>query len=635
MAKRHRGLVRFLLLLIIKVGCSKGDTTIVCEECNRVNERLGIDIDLFFHNLERISLGSNTLDALDRQIICASLLGKERNEIANLISQKPLYVRDRLSYYLYPKIARLMSVNRDEVTKNWIVILNWLLDPNGEYRLHPPAQLNADNFQASFGRQVFLYPRDRQIGNAQISAARYCQSGSWYSAQRCFLDAWSRGNQTFNSGSPEILIYINNCAIERNYPRLIQQNIPVRTIAVVVPIHHDRGQIATETLQGIAQIQLQVNAQIPELGLAEFFQNIPPLFDTLLHCKIALKVLIVNDINNLYDGDDRTAENLTKLASRLNLIAIIGHYSSEATQRAMPVYAQAEIVLVNSSSTSTQLSLLGIGERLYFFRIPPVDTINAAKLVEYLADPAAFPHLPALKKTAIIYAKNSIYSNSYLQAIEDELKSKTSDFQILPNFGYLTEEDIRASDYIEQINSEEVDIVIIIIDARIDPNFLANTGLLSRLNLNRCVLAGSATLYKQNFSHSIDDRQPQIVSCLPWHWDSRTNGCNSDRLPAQEFCTLASHLWNANKVTWRSATAFDSVLLIYQILQQFPHIDDSRSLLEQMDRHFKIEHHQFQGITGTIAFQDNGDRLYAPAEIVKLEWHQSQRRWQWQCISST
>lgn len=454
-------------------------------------------------------------------------------------------------------------------------------------------------------------------------------------AQRCFLEAWTSGKQIFHSGSPEILIYINNCAIEQNRTRLIQKKISVRTIAVVVPIHHDRGQIAMETLQGIAQIQLQINTQIRELELAQLYPNTPPLLDTLLHYKIALKILIVNDINNLHDGDDRTAENLTRLAPQLNLIAIIGHYSSEATQRALPVYAQAGIVLVNSSSTSTQLSLLGIGEQLCFFRIPPIDTINAVRLVDFLADSSAFSHLPALKKIAIIYAKNSIYSNSYRQAIEDKLSDKTSDFQVLSTFGYVSEEDIRASNYIEQINNEGVDIVIIIIDARIDPNFLANTGLLSQLNLGRCVLAGSATLYKQNFGRSIDDRQPQIVSCLPWHWDSRANGCNSDRLPAREFCTLASRLWDANKVTWRSATAFDSVLLIYQILQQFPHIDDSRSLLEQMDRHFKLEHHQFQGITGQIAFQANGDRLYPPSEIVKLEWHQSQRRWQWNCISPT
>lgn len=261
---------------------------------------------------------------------------------------------------------------------------------------------------------IFLYPYDRQIGNDQISAAKLYQSGLWYQAQSCFLAAWNRGKRIFHSGSPEILIYSNNCAIDRNCARLSREKIPVRTIAVVVPINHDRGQIATETLQGIAQIQLQVNARIGALGLAELCHNIPPLFDTLLHRKIALKILIVNDINNLYNGDDRTAENLTRLASELNLIAIIGHYSSEATKRAAPVYAHAGIVLVNSSSTSTELSSLEIDERLGFFRIPPIGTINAAKLVDFLANPAASPHLPAIEKTAIIYAKNSMYSSSYL-----------------------------------------------------------------------------------------------------------------------------------------------------------------------------------------------------------------------------
>jgi branched-chain amino acid transport system substrate-binding protein len=103
-----------------------------------------------------------------------------------------------------------------------------------------------------------------------------------------------------------------------------------------VPIHHDRGQIAAETLQGIAQIQLQINAQIQELELDRLYLDISPLQNLpIIHHKIAIKILIVNDINNLYDGNDRTAQSLTKLASKLNLIAVIGHYSSEATRRAL------------------------------------------------------------------------------------------------------------------------------------------------------------------------------------------------------------------------------------------------------------------------------------------------------------
>jgi ABC-type branched-subunit amino acid transport system substrate-binding protein len=314
-------------------------------------------------------------------------------------------------------------------------------------------------------------------------------------------------------------------------------------------------------------------------------------------------------------------------------MAVIGHYSSEATQRALPVYAQAEMVLVNSSSTSNQLSSLEIGDRLCFFRTPPRDAVNAATLVRFLGDPRSFPTLPQLKKVAIIYAKNSIYGNSYRQAIEHELSTRKDSFQTIPPFGYVSEEDIRSSNYIESIDSEGVDIVIIIIDARIDPNFLANTGLLNELNLDRCILAGSATLYKQNFNRSIANPQAQIVSCLPWHWDSLVNGCNSERYHAKDFCALADRLWGEQKVTWRSATAFDSVLTIYRILQQFIHINDARSLLEYMDRQYKIENNHFEGVTGTFSFQPNGDRLNPPTEIVKLEWDLSLQKWRWKCIS--
>ncbi len=606
-----------------------------CNECDLVNERLGIDIELFFHDLASISIERSQLNNLDRQIICASLLGQDRHEITNTISiNSSSYVRDRLSDRIYPTIGILMSVDLAEVRNKWLVILNWLLDPAQKYRLHPPAQLNADNFQASFGRQVFLYAHDRQIGNAQIRAANYYQSGSWYFAQRYFLAAWHSGRELFQSGSPEILIYINNCAIERHASQLRARGISIRTIAIVVPIYHDNGQIAAQTLQGIAQIQLQINVRVRELELDNIFPDISRLDSgSILAHESALKISIVNDINNLYDGHDRTAENLTRLASSLNLMAVIGHYSSEATQRALPVYAQAEMVLVNSSSTSDRLSLLEIGDELCFFRIPPRDAINAASLVSFLGDPRSFPALPQLKKVSIIYDRHSIYSNSYRQAVEDELKARQDRFQTISTFGYISEEDIRSSNYIEQINSAGVDIVIIVIDARIDPNFLANTGLLSELNLDRCILAGSATLYKQNFNRSIANPQAQIVSCVPWHWNSLVNGCNSNRSHASNFCALAERLWGEQKVTWRSATAFDSVLLLYRIFQQFPDISDARSLSEYMHRHYKVENIQVEGVTGTISFQANGDRLNPPTEIVKLEWHQSLKQWQWQCIS--
>jgi branched-chain amino acid transport system substrate-binding protein len=594
-----------------------------CPECDQVNEKLGIDIDSFFNDLDQF----NDLKPTDKRIICASLLGKTREEIEEITHCK---IKDRLSSFIYLRIAKLMSVEQSKIAGNWIVILNWLLDPSRDYRLNPSTQLNADNFQASFGRQVFLYTYDREIGTAQIRGARRYQSNSFYQAQQCFLFAWNNGKNIFNSGSPEISIYINNCAIELNAAELAKRNIAVYTIAVVVPIYHDRGQIAAETLQGIAQIQFQINAQVPELSIneLELTSQVP---SPLSIQKFALKILIVNDINNLHNGNDRTAENLVKLSSSLNLIAVIGHYSSEATSRALPVYAEAGIVLVNSSSTSTKLSSVDIGKQLCFFRIPPMDSINAANLISFLSISANFPHLPKQKKVAIIYAKNSTYSKSYLAAVQEELQARKKDFKLLSTFGYISEDHLRSSDYMSEISSAEVDVVILIIDARIEPNFLANTGLLSKLNLDHCVLAGSATLYRQRFSQAIG--QPQIISCLPWHWHSAVNGHQSDNNLANNFCALAANLWGSEKVTWRSATAYDSVLLIARMLQQFPDITNASMLLQRMDEYLKNKSHQMAGVTGKILFQKNGDREHPPAEIVKLCWNEDIRDWQWECIS--
>jgi branched-chain amino acid transport system substrate-binding protein len=597
---------------------------------NQVMEKLGIDINLFFSNLDKL----NTLQPTDKIIICASLQGKNREETSVIVNALvKVRVQDRLSKIIYPQIARLMSMNAVDIANRWTLILNWILDPAQGYRLNTVTQLNADSFQASFGRQVFLYTYDRDIGTAQITGAKRYQSSLFYPARESFLLAWRTGKTMFNSGSPEILIYINNCVIELNHTDLERRGIAVYTIAVVVPIHHDHGQIAAETLQGIAQIQFQINSQIPELSINELAltSEIPP---SLGLQKFALKILIVNDINNLHNGHDRTAENLVELSSSLNLIAVIGHYSSEATSRALPVYAESGIVLVNSSSTSTKLSSLDIGEQLCFFRIPPMDAVNAASLISFLSVSENFPHLPKQKKVAIIYASNSTYAKSYLAVVAQELSKYPGSFKLLSEFGYTSEDHLRLSDYVTEINSSKVDVVILIIDARIEPNFLANTGILSDLDLKHCVLAGSATLYRQKFNRDILDHQPKIISCLPWHWNSSINGHQSRNSLANNFCTLAESLWSSEKVTWRSATAYDSVLLIARILQRFPNVNEPKTLLQRMDEYLKKQNNPIEGVTGQISFNKNGDRYEPPTEIVQLCWNESARNWQWECVSS-
>jgi branched-chain amino acid transport system substrate-binding protein len=74
------------------------------------------------------------------------------------------------------------------------------------------------------------------------------------------------------------------------------------------------------------------------------------------------------------------------------------------------------LVLINSSSTSNELSQLSGGESLSFLRLTTQDDVNAQKLVDYFWEKAP---INSIQKVAIIYNKNSSYSNSYKNSIQE------------------------------------------------------------------------------------------------------------------------------------------------------------------------------------------------------------------------
>jgi ABC-type branched-subunit amino acid transport system substrate-binding protein len=611
----------------------------MCENCQQVIEELNINIEFFFQQLDGL-LNKKQLNELDKSIICQSLLGYSRQDIAHRVNLSDQKIRDRLSNNIYPRIAEALHFDQEQIAGNWVMILNLLLNPKNGYKLNPAPQLNNDNFQGSFGRQIFLYPSNQEIVQSQIEGTQFYQQGLYYQALKCFLSAWKQELKIYKTGNPETLIYINNCLIEYKQSILREKKIEIYTLAVVVPFYHNQGHVAAEILRGIAQIQLQINIQSFEKISLDQELNLddikPDIFFTLNNTSrsIALRILIVNDPNNLYDPYNQTAENLANLAPQLNLMAIIGHYSSEMTKKAMHFYAKNGISLINASSTSNELSCLSGGESLSFFRLTTPDRINAARLADYLTENSVNQ---GLKTVALIYNKNSTYSTSYKNSIKEYLEQKPGQFSFLKECDYISGNYYQIQNYLEEIKQVSVDIIIIIPDGGIEPNSLNNAGLISRLNLNDCLIAGSATFYQENVLHwiheqsqynTINQDEYQIVACIPWHWQSETNGCNSANTLAQYFCQIGTQLWGEGNLTWRSATAFDSVLIILRTLEKY-HSQDSQSLLIQMIKYLKEQRNKVKGVTGIIEFDEKGDRLNPPTEIVAVTWNERQQKWQW------
>lgn len=91
--------------------------------------------------------------------------------------------------------------------------------------------------------------------------------------------------------------------------------------------------------------------------------------------------------------DPRQAATVAqRLASRPDILAVVGHFSSTASLAAQPIYDRAGIVMISPSSTSPALS----GKR-NFFRTAVTDDLVASQLAEF-----AVRNLGA-KKVAILY----------------------------------------------------------------------------------------------------------------------------------------------------------------------------------------------------------------------------------------
>lgn len=620
------------------------------EEYQQIIEQLNINIELFLEKLASIP-PKKQLSDLDKRIICQSLLGRTPKRIAEICNEDKQTIRDRLSRYIYPKIEEVIPPEQPTKEGYWTLILNFLLNSTNGYKLNPTFQLNSDNFQGSFGKQTFLHPPNQEVARSQIAGTRLYQQGLYYQALLCFVEAWKKEKQTSIAGNPETLIYLNNCLIECQKDRLKEKNIKLYKLAVVVPFYHNQGRVAAEILRGVAQIQLQVNLQSLDIN---YLKNshlldavIPGSFSPFknLRTQTVWQILIVNDPNNLYDPYNQTAEGLGNLASQLDLVAVLGHYSSEMTKKALSFYAKKGLFLVNSSSTSNELSSLPIAENLSFFRLTTTDDTNAKQLVNYLSENCL---MKSSMKVAIIYNQNSSYSTSYKIAIEQYFAEYEQKFKLLKECSYLSEDYYKVRDYLEELKQQKVDIIILIPDGGVEPNSLNNTALISRLNLNNCLIAGSATFYQENVLQWIHEQsqdgllnlnQSQIIACIPWHYNSENNGCNSSNFLAQYFCQMGSELWGEDNLTWRSATAFDSVFIILRVLELY-HLQNNQllmncqTLLEQMDRYFKRQRNVEIGVTGKIQFAKNGDRINPPVEIVSVAWNEQKRRWKWEHLKS-
>ena len=356
---------------------------------------------------------------------------------------------------------------------------------------------------------------------------------------------------------PEALIYLNNAKARENGNRV--------KIAVSVPIGQSPN-IAKEMLRGVAQAQDEVNNN-----------------NSGINGK-ALEVAIAND-----DNDPFTARNIAKaFVTDKNVLAVVGHHSSDVTKEAGKEYNSGELVAISPTSTSIQISNFS----RYVFRTVPNDKLAAEKLAEYMVTNLQN------KKAAVFYDFGSAYSESLKEEFAKAVKDKYG--EVLETFD-LSKLNFNANTAVKKAISQNIEVLMLI------PNSITMDKVQEvvkevKNNQKQLSLLGGDVLYSPKILGIWGKQFEGMVVTIPWNIDSN---------PKSNFVKNSKTLWKA-PVSWQTATSYDATQAIIGALK----INNTRNGIQKT---LHSSSFSVNGATGKIQFSESGDRINNNIFLVKVQ----------------
>lgn len=379
---------------------------------------------------------------------------------------------------------------------------------------------------------------DKQAGIEAIASGDYAQAVTRLEAA---LQA--------NRNDPETLIYLNNARIG---------NEPAYTIAVAVPAA-TASNSALEILRGVAQAQTEVNQ-------AGGMNGTP------------LKVVIVSD-----DNDPTTSTAVAEtLVQNPDILGVVGHFGSDATLAAAPIYQQAGLVMVSPTSTSISLSEQGDA----IFRTVPSDRFTATALSRYLVNTLQ-------RQNAVVYFNSE---SAYSQSLKEEFTTAIygDGGQILAEFD-LANPAFDPGASLEQATQQDAEVIVLLSDtATLDPALQVIA-----VNRQNLPILGGDSLYNPKLLQVGGQAAEGMIVAVPWILLSD---------PQSPFAQESRQLWGGD-VNWRTAMAYDAAQVLIDGLLNNP---TRAGVLQTLnDSSFTTD-----GATGTIRFLPSGDRNQAMQLVI-------------------
>ena len=415
--------------------------------------------------------------------------------------------------------------------------------------------LAASSENLSFGEKILIpgsTPRKKQWGVEAFRDGKYGKAVN--------LLAEARNDE---KSDPETLIYLNNARIEA-------QTAKSYTIAVATPLNKSSEGLNSglEILRGVAQAQ------------DEFNQG---------HKGLGIKVLIADDANNL----DRAKQIAEALVNKEEVLAVVGHFTSDSTLAAAEVYQQNQLVFISPTSTSEDLSAQGKTHHPnFFFRPVPSDRITAQTLARYLSQRNP-------QTAAVFYNSKSIYSNSLREQFRKSFRTNGREVIELD----LSSPFFNLDKAIDKVGKQGVKVLALFPNSQ--NSILNKTRKLITTNQCHYSMVGGDTIYTPDILDEVGKEATKcLVVAVPWL---------SSRSPNLEFPQAAEKLWGGG-VSWRTALTYDATRVLLAALEKTS--APTRSQLQQTLSNVSF---QATGATGRIRFQPNGDRKDPQIQLVKVQ----------------
>lgn len=312
-----------------------------------------------------------------------------------------------------------------------------------------------------------------------------------------------------NRNDPELQIYLNNAKARLKGSPLV--------VATVVPIDN-RLNIAQDMLRGMADAQTRFNDAGGAGGRL-------------------VEIMIANDGNE----PARAQMIAQNLANNPNVLGVIGHNSSKASQAALPEYEKVGLAMISPTSTSDYLS----GN--VFLRTVPSDGESVKILAEYAKNKLS------VQKIAVFYDPNSPFSKNLFEVFENAFKQLGGEVYTAID---LTRQNLDVKQEIQSLRNQVTAIILFP-----DPSNISNAISLAQANAQvpgtKFQLLGGNSLYGSDILTSGGNAIEGLIIAVPWVANN------------QPYAQAAYQRWGG-AINWRTASSFDATIALLKALSENP-----------------------------------------------------------------